>query len=463
MKWYDVVFDIVAVASGNPILAGLATYNTYKKVKTGLDNKDKMHKAYDSYQKAAASAGISNLNIQDVINELYMSGKISLKEYKQSIKAIKDWEGEDPNDWQAFWYGSDSKKAEKYIDFLNILANNIPEFSTALSEYSKELPDSIRESFTSKIPAIADAPAPSYEDTSFEGFQREVEPVKLWTGQELADLHNLDYNPNDYYNLIKQGTEADVNLSEYTADQLAHASMIDDTKQVTDYLDSIRNTKADAIATGATLGARRANELLNNTETIDNYAANQLASAQNQYNAVDDQLLADAEAQLTARQYFDQLAKTLSGHSDILYANDTDRFGQDWLSNAEMYTADQNLRGMRAYVNGQMAGAYAQAQAGVNAARKTAAAGDADLNEFQWVFDNFLRTAQGNQNRNTIDKLTNSLNIISPTYANNFSTYANNLLDKQAVAKAVTDMDDYLFSRYNGMSMNDYISNALKK
>ena len=86
-----------------------------------------------------------------------------------------------------------------------------------------------------------------------------------------------------------------------------------------------------------------------------------------------------------------------------------------------MYRADQELRGQRAYTNGQMAGAYAQAQAAVNAA-KANVRGARD--EYAWVFDRFLGANNGD------------------------------------VMKARQDMDEYIFSRYTGVpTLLEYVNN----
>ena len=261
-----------------------------------------------------------------------------------------------------------------------------------------------------------------YEDVNFKGEQLEVDPVKLWTGQELADLHTLNFDPNSYYDLVKQGTSAGVDYSKYTSDQLAHAAGVDDTKNVTSYLDAIRNTKAESLAAGATLGARAANEILANTESINNYANNQSTVAQNRFNAVNDALLTDAQARLTAKSYYENLAKSLSNDSALLYANDTDRFGQEMLSNAEMYKADQELRGQRAYSNASMYANYVQAAANINAAN---AGMKAQADEYAWVFDRFLGANNGD------------------------------------VPSAVKDFDQYIIGRYTGK--NNYLDYLLDK
>lgn len=416
-------------------LGGLATaggmiYSGVDSMRAGDDeaafldasgNYGKIKDAQDRYSTAIKQAGLQGMSVRDVVSDLYLGGKIDETAYKSALKTVDEIEKEtgktfwiDDKEWTLAGTSWSKGKTQNLINLYDTLANNVPSIKIATAEGIKVLPEDIRNSFSSKIPGIEGAPTPEYEDVNFKGLQRDVAPVKLWTGQELADLHNINYDPNTYYDLIKAGTSAAVDLAKYTSAQQAHAANVDDTKQVTSYLDSIRNTKADAIAEGATLGARRANELLSNVDSISNYATNQANVAQERFNTVDKQLLADAQANLTARGYFDQLAQTLSGHSNTLYANDTDRFGQDWLSNAEFYTADQNLRGQRAYSNADMYANAAKANANINATNQEA-------DEYKWVFDNFLRA------------------------------YDNDVI------KARTAMNDYIFRRYNGQGTFDYI------
>ena len=132
-------------------------------------------------------------------------------------------------------------------------------------------------------------------------------------------------------------------MAEFKSDQLNNASTYNDVADRTSYLNSIRNSKAEAIASGTTAGQRAANEVLANQQALTKYATNQNDVAANRMKAVDDTLLSDAQAKLNARNYFDKLAQSLSKDSLTLYQNDTDRFGQDMLSNAEIYKANQAL------------------------------------------------------------------------------------------------------------------------
>ena len=224
------------------------------------------------------------------------------------------------------------------------------------------------------------------------GKLRDVKPTHLYTGQEMADLHNLNYDPNSYYDLVKQSTSAALDAAKFSSEQMNQASMISDARDQASYLDAMRNQQAQAITSGATEGARAAADLLSMQGRDSAYAQNQANVAGQRRQAIDDFILRDAAAKLTARQQFENLAKSLSTDAAGLYLNDADRWGQDWLTNAEMYTADQGVLGQRIYANMKMAGDYAAAQASVNAAR-SAAQNQAD--EYAFILDRFLDRNDG--------------------------------------------------------------------
>lgn len=392
------------------------------------DNKstqsDTAYDAYNSYKNTLDAVNY-DMDTKYLIQLLEMRNVITSKKAEEYIKLVDDAEKAYGNGhgWDDTFYdfSTNKKKHAKVKELYDVLAANVPEVSAYAKKLAETTTEELKNSFYAAIPEIADVPTPSYLDTNFTGVQRDVKPVKLWSGQELADLHKLDYNPDTYYDLIKNSAEAQVDLANYTSDQLNNASMVDDTQNVTSYLDSIRNTKANAIASGATLGQRAANEVLANTEALNNYSNNQAAVAQERLATVDEAVLANAQAKLNARQYFDSLAQSLANDSILLYANDTERFAQDLASNAEMYRADQELRGQRAYANAQMAGAYAQAQAAVNAARNSM---NATANEYAWILDRFIGANNGD------------------------------------VAAGYKDFDKYIFSRYTGASdLLEYVNN----
>lgn len=375
------------------------------------------YKAYQNYQNVIDKYTDADVDVKNVLTTLQKAGLITESDWKNASKALDKYESVHGNGLQFsdLWYDTftSSKTHNELTNVYNLIADKLPAFY----DQSKTMQENILSAIDGSVPSIANVPKPEYFDTDFEGFQMNVDPIDIWTGEELAQLHNINYNPDDYYNLIKQGTSADVAYADYVSKQLNNASMIQDQNKIVSYLDSIRNNKAEALSNGATAGARAANELLTNTQAIGNYAAEQSQAAQNRYANTSKALQADAQAAITARDYFNNLATTLGRDISTIHANDVDFQGQQLLSNAELYTADQTLRGNLAYLNGQMEGAYLQNQASVNAARQSAQ--DA-ANEYKWVFNTFQEANDGNTFQTILDM---------DSYLTNRYTGFNNLVD----------------------------------
>lgn len=394
-----------------------------------VQNNISTNQSYARYEDAVKAYGLEDYTIEDIVTELHNLGYLSDADYAKaadSFTGMMDAQGSSFNqyiqdvatgkkdmDWgeyaKAVWgdsflpsgggitqllrsaFGEDKEGQE----LLNKITANLGKLQSDPNSFYNYLTRISEGGDLAPSASIAGVAAPNYMDTSFANYQREVDPVKLWTGQELADLHNIDYNPDNYYDLIKRGTVAEVDRANFESALMNEASMINDTANVTSYLDNIRNTKAEAISTGATAGAQAAAEILSNKEAINNYAQNQAAVADARYGAVENALLADANAKVSAREYFNNLANTLGQDILTLYANDTDRFGQDMLSNAEFYTADEALRGQRIRSNADMWAAQATANSAINASRVQA---DATTNEYAWVFNAMLNKYDGDFN-----------------------------------------------------------------
>lgn len=365
----------------------------------GSKNEDAVDEARSNYEKVAKEHGLENIDDSEIARELYHSGKISEEEYRSVTKTIEKYESAD-TDWKKFWMSLDNDERDALTKYYNTVSLEIPELKDTVFRTIDANMSTEDKRALFGTPTLETLEGPNYLDTNFEGYQREVEPVKLWTGQELADLHNLNFDPNNYYDLVKAGTSAAVDAARYQSEQMNNASMIKDTESVASYLDSIRNNKAEALSTGATLGQRAANELLANQETLDNYSTNQAAVADARLKAVDDALLADASARLTANNYFNQLAQSLATDSMTLYDNDSTRYAQDMLSNAEMYRADQELRGRRLLANANMYADWLQGNAQIGAYQSQA---DARMNEYFWLYNNALRANNGDSARAIAD------------------------------------------------------------
>lgn len=394
---------------------------------------------FRNYSNTIKSLGLSDsLSPEDIVGNMYLAGKLDAKAYKDSLNILNNTESAgkafmsdnatnifSKEFWNqvgylAFHHGSTHKEVQD-------LWKQMTDYLPALNKIKGMTKEEVEDAIYSGVTQAPYAPAPTYEDTNInlnEGM-RDVEPVKFWTGQELADLHNIDYDPNNYYDLIKNSTTAQKNLAEFKSDQLNNASTYNDIADRTSYLSSIRNNKAEAIATGTTAGQRAANEVLANKQALTQYATNQNEVAADRMKVVDDTLLSDAQAKLNARNYFDKLAQSLSKDSLTLYQNDTDRFGQDMLSNAEIYKANQALLAQRLLSNAEMWSNNLSANANINA-YNTAARAPAD--EVNWVFNNALRAYDGDVLKAfnyTTNNINNGYNGTSSVY-----DYINSVLNK---------------------------------
>lgn len=236
----------------------------------------------------------------------------------------------------------------------------------------------------------ATIPAPAYLDTSFDRYQKEVAPLKLYSNKELAELYDLDY---DYNNILKDyeaGAQADVDYSNYVSNLAGFLGERDNVTNMTSYLDSIRNVKSEAINKGISNGARAAAEVLANKEAIQNKTQANQEVALNRFELMNDSLLNRAEAALNATNVYNDLAKNLWNTGATLYANDVNRRGQDLLTNANILSADENLRSNRQAQNNLMAAMYNNYSAQNRAA-------NGGVNNTDWLFHNvYMPAADGN-------------------------------------------------------------------
>lgn len=380
--------------------------------------------SYKNYQKVVKDNNLGSLTTKEIIEDLWSAGVIDEQTYSRSlsqIDSLENWAGDDKSiAGMIKTWGTSPVAMKEGQELYKTIATYAPYLNGHNAKSYDELVKAVNSSFYTGLPTIDDAPSPQYLDTMFEGTQVEVTDPKKWTAGELAELHNINYDMNYYYDLIKAGTEANKQVGEYTNRQLEALVNSQETKNVTGYLDSIRNAKAEALANGATSGARAAAEILANTEAIAANSQTQAQLANTKAQNMDALLQADAEAKLSARQYFDQLAQSLTTDATNLYTYDVDRYGQELLTNAELYTADQNLRGARLLANAEM---WANQQM-VNAQiANNRAAMQAESDQYSWLFNNALR-AYGDPN------------------------------------KALHFVDDYIFKTYQNTNRTAYMNNT---
>ena len=225
---------------------------------------------------------------------------------------------------------------------------------------------------SSGMPGFGGVAAPRYWDTDFAPYQKKVDPITHYTNKELADLYNIDFNFNNILAELNEAAEAQVNLKDWESFLLANNAELDNTQSITDYLDTMRNIKSEAIQKGMSTGARAAAELINNVDAIKNKVQNNYDVATQRFETVNDALLQRANTQIATDKHYDDLAQYLAGISSNLYLNDINRYGSDRLFNANVLSADENLRSTRAAQNNLMRSIYNSANAQINAAKNAA-------------------------------------------------------------------------------------------
>lgn len=363
-----IISALVALAAVGAAAYGTQTHASKEFKKATREDLDDVYRVY-AYN--AKQTGADKINTKDALEWLRTYNYISTEDYDLAVQEYAEFEKQ-YNDWDPDWlynFSSTGKKFSALKKAYQKLNEHSNVFAKAAKLTAADLKGALKGQFEEAAGKIRDVETPSYFDTDFANEIQNAEPMRLMSGQEMADLHNIDYDPNTYYDLIKQGTQADVAYTDYLSRQMNEASMIEDTKNVNSYLDSIRNNKAEALASGATAGARAAQEVLAQRENISNYANNQLNVASERYNTVEEALINDAQAKLTARDYFNGIAQSLATDAMTLYANDAERYAAEQMMYANIFDANEYLRQERIKANGEMAGAYASNQAAVNAAR----------------------------------------------------------------------------------------------
>lgn len=396
-----------------------ATVGTIKGV-----NKNATYNAYKTYTNNLEKQGVTDLDTKDAIDYLRSKGYLSVEDYEKALQEYEEFEKQYGDKGSDPWYAlsTSNKKFKALTNLYQKLNEHSDVFARVANMTIDELKGDTKDYFAKAAGNIKDVAGPDYQDTSFENESKNAELMRLMTGQEMADLHNLDYDPNTYYDLIKQGTEANVKYTDYLSRQMNEASMYDDTKTINSYLDAIRNNKAEALSSGATAGARAAQEVLANQAAITGYADKQTDVANQRYDTVSQALIEDAQAKLTARDYFNSLAQSLATDAVTLYSNDSQRYAAEQAMYADIFDANEYLRQERIKANGSMAGSYASAQAAVNAARSGITDKQTELDfiidRLAGVYDNDpLKVAM------ELDKITRKDTLGYSSYVDNYNTY----------------------------------------
>ena len=322
-----------------------------------------------SYNKARQklmqhSKTTNTKEFEDYLRDASFLGYLNKDTHKNAMKAYSKLKSYD------YDVGKLRNKEREYlINMYDQLYKGDDNFRNEINKYYANLTDADKMAFLDNvISSSASVPAPAYLDTSFDNYQREVAPLKLWTNKELADYMNIDF---DFDNILKdyeKAAQAKVDYSTWLSDLAANNSEREDAYNQTSYLDAIRNVKSDAIIKGMSNGARAAAEVVANKEAIKNKVSEQQKAATQRFETMNDSLLERAQAAINTRDTYQSLAKDLGTNVDALYNNDVARRGQDLLTNANLYAADETLRSNRMAQNNLMSAMYNAASAQSKAA-----------------------------------------------------------------------------------------------
>lgn len=427
--WKDILYDRTY---GTPNGIGLNIPNLMISplVAQNESAQQSVYPSYLQFHDAYNQTGLTADDLDNYLLTLYNRGKINFNTYEEALNSLKKYEKKFGPDTGVlgksfFEIFTSSANKKQMAQLYEAMTEGLDVYKDVDEMTIDELAKGIRDGIMANAPAISGPAAPNYNVVRTGAPDSyPVGPVPLWTGQELADLNNTNYDPNHYYDIIKQGTEANVLRDRFGVNQRDIASRTQDSRLNASYLDNIRNIKSEAIAAGATRGARAANEMLATNEAISNYADKQNEVRQTNYDAMLNSLLADASARVTAREYFDNLANTRYNEGIQFYANDTDAQGQELLTDAELYSADMQDRAQAVYANALMDQAY-------------------------------------NQNRATADVAQGAINGLANEYAWLFNTFAK--ANNNNIPRTVSDMDSYIFNRYTGQNNLKNFANAVNK
>lgn len=373
--------------------SGLQTDKNHKAYKEA-------QKAYETYRSNLEKTGLGKADTRQIIDRAYEDGDLTFEEYEGAIKEYENFEKRYKKGDTFYTYFNGETSFKNLKKFYNVMNKKSGTIAAASYETADQLKGDISNALRSTLPNIKDAPGYTAFDAEFENKSQEAEYMKLWSGRELAELHGIDYDVDTYYDLVKKGTQANLDYTDYLSRQMNEASMVDDTKNVTSYLDAIRNNKAEALASGATAGARAAQEVLATKSAMDSYADKQLDVASQRYNTVEDALLADAQAKITARDYFNSLAQHLATDSGTLYANDAERYSAEQDMYARIYSSNEALRQAYLDANAGMFASNVSAQASINAARSAA---QSEVDEYMWMLDRYIGANNGNAKQAQLD------------------------------------------------------------
>ena len=406
---------------------GLATGSTIEGIKR-IDANAETRNYWNQLQQIKSAKDIK-VSDRRMLDQIVTMGFVDTKEYGTAINRFSHYT-------EAYEKSSAAASGKSFSEYLNsigrtdktarqvgelyrILINEAPR----LYDGSVDVQDAIN-GLIKNTPLAPLAPAPKlFNLDNYNPVDLPVDPVRMWTGQELANLHGIDYNFDNYYDLMKQGSQAQVALKAYENQQANVLGALQDEDTRVSYLDAIRNNRTKAMNKGISAGQRAANELLSMQDAMNQYSVNQSNIVNNQMSNIKPAINNDAYIKRTAQEYYQNLVHNMGGLSNNLYTVDNNRYGSDVTSAADIYASSLGTRGQALQANAAMQGKQQEANAQINAINQGL---QSQYNDFAWIYNNALVANGGNKSLAAAD----FYDYLQSAYTNTDLThYINNIIN----------------------------------
>lgn len=406
---------------------GLATGSTIEGIKR-IDANAETRNYWNQLQQIKSAKDIK-VSDRRMLDQIVNMGFVDTKEYGTAIDRFSHYT-------EAYEKSSAAASGKSFSEYLNsigrtdktarqvgelyrILINEAPR----LYDGSVDVQDTIN-GLIKNTPLAPLAPAPNlFNLDNYNPVDLPVDPVRMWTGQELANLHGIDYNFDNYYDLMKQGSQAQVALKAYENQQANVLGALQDEDTRVSYLDAIRNNRTKAMNKGISAGQRAANELLSMQDAMNQYSVNQSDIVNKQMSNVEPAINNDAYIKRTAQEYYQNLVHNMGGLSNNLYTVDNNRYGSDVTSAADIYASSLGTRGQALQANAAMRGKQQEANAQINAINQGL---QSQYNDFAWIYNNALVANGGNKSLAAAD----FYDYLQSAYTNTDLThYINNIIN----------------------------------
>lgn len=229
---------------------------------------------------------------------------------------------------------------KKYNSLNELTKDNMPQLSyhgKTLNSYDN------KEAVYNAIDAVNN-PRIWNGDTSVDLDTGGIDAIKanapaLMSASELAKLYGLNYDYDYILNVMNEGTDAYLNEMTEKAKQLQQDTLRNQTSLYYQYLNNLREQRANAVNTGINRGAQAAQELSQYLLTQQEIGKQLSESNATIYDLYNQAITERAKNKYNALKDYNQLGSTLMTGSINLNANDVQRYTADLGAAAQIAAA----------------------------------------------------------------------------------------------------------------------------